>query len=48
MAFKNPDGARVAVMYNSGAASTYTVSIDGKRLQFPMPGNGWATLKYKP
>jgi glucosylceramidase len=48
VAFKNPDGALVAVMNNTGAASNYTVSIGGKRLQFPMPGNGWATLKYKP
>lgn len=37
-----------AVMYNSGAASTYTVAIGGKRLQFAAPGNGWAPLKYKP
>jgi glucosylceramidase len=48
VAFKNPDGSLVAVMYNAGSASTYTVSIGGKRLQFAMPGSGWATLKYKP
>ena len=48
VAFKNPDGALVAVMYNSGAASNYTVSIAGKKLQFPMPDNGWATFKVKP
>ena len=48
VAFKNPDGALVAVMYNSGAASNYTVSIAGKKLQFPMPDNGWATFKCKP
>ena len=48
VAFKNPDGSLIAVMYNSGSASNSTVSIGGKRLQFPMPGNGWATLKYSP
>ncbi|HWP08328.1 MAG TPA: glycoside hydrolase family 30 beta sandwich domain-containing protein [Polyangiaceae bacterium] len=45
LAFKNPDGSLVAVMYNSGPATTYTVAIGGKNLDFPMPGNGWATLK---
>jgi glucosylceramidase len=46
VAFKNPDGSIVAVMYNSGAAKTSIVSIAGQRLQFSMPGNGWATCKY--
>jgi glucosylceramidase len=44
LAFKNPDGGIVAVMYNSGSAKTMTVSMAGKRLQFAMPGNGWATV----
>ena len=45
VAFKNPDGTIVAVMYNSGAAkATYTVKIAGKLLQFSMPANGWATV----
>jgi len=49
VAFKNPDGSLVAVMYNSGAAnSNYVVSIGGKKFQFAMPANGWATAKYKP
>jgi glucosylceramidase len=49
IAFKNPDGSLVAVMYNSGAAnSSYSVKIGGKTLQFAMPGQGWATVKYKP
>jgi glucosylceramidase len=49
IAFKNPDGSLVAVMYNSGAAnSSYSVKIGGKTLQFSMPGQGWATVKYKP
>jgi glucosylceramidase len=48
VAFKNPDGSIVAVMYNSGGAkSTYTVSMGGKKLQLSMPGSGWATVKNK-
>jgi glucosylceramidase len=47
-AFKNPDGAIVAVIYNSGAAKTFTVALGGKTLQFPMPAAGWATVNYKP
>ncbi len=46
LAFKNPDGTVVAVMYfNSG--KTVTVSINNKKLQFQMPGQGWATLNVK-
>jgi glucosylceramidase len=49
IAFKNPDGSLVAVMYNSGGAnSNYVVTIGGKKLQFAMPGAGWATLKFTP
>ncbi len=44
LAFKNPSGSIVTVMYNSGAATTYTVSVGGKLLQFAMPANGWATI----
>jgi glucosylceramidase len=49
VAFKNPDGSIVAALYNGGGAnSSYIVSIGGKKLQFSMPGSGWATVKYKP
>jgi glucosylceramidase len=49
VAFKNTDGSIVAVVYNSGAANNnYVVAMGGKRFQFMMPSNGWATLKYKP
>ena len=49
VAFKNPDGSLVAVMFNSGAANNaYVVAIGGRKLQFAMPGNGWATVKYRP
>jgi len=49
VAFKNPDGSLVAVMFNSGAAnSNYVVSIGGKKVQFAMPSSGWATVKLAP
>jgi glucosylceramidase len=49
IAFKNPDGSLVAVMYNSGAAKdNYSVSIGGKTVQFAMPASGWATIQYVP
>jgi glucosylceramidase len=48
VAFKNSDGSIVAAMYNSGAAATYVVAVGGKKLQFAMPANGWATVDYIP
>lgn len=36
------------VMYNSGAAATYILAVGGKKLQFAMPANGWATVDYVP
>jgi glucosylceramidase len=49
VAFKNPDGSLVAVMYNSGSGKdNYVVAMGGKKLQFAMPGSGWATVRYKP
>ena len=44
VAFRNPDGSNIAVMFNAGPAKTMTVAIAGKKLRFAMPGNGWATL----
>ena len=44
VAFKNADGSVVAVVRNAGAARTTIVSAAGKKLQFAMPGNGWATV----
>jgi glucosylceramidase len=44
IAFKNPDGSEVLVMYNSGSSSTTTVSIKGSKYSFMMPSNGWATV----
>jgi glucosylceramidase len=49
VAFKNPDGSLVVVAYNSGAANNnFIVAIGAKKLQFAMPANGWATVKYTP
>jgi glucosylceramidase len=49
VAFKNPDGSLVAVVYNSGAANNaYVVAFGEKKLQFSMPASGWATVLYKP
>jgi glucosylceramidase len=44
LAFKNPDGTIIAVMYNSGGAKNAIVQIAGKKLQFSIPGSGWATV----
>jgi len=46
LAFKNPDGTLVLVMYNSGAAKKATVSLGGSKFTFDMPGNGWATVHH--
>ena len=48
VAFKNPDGSLVAVIYSAAAKSDYTVAIGGKKLQFAVPAGGWATVKYVP
>jgi len=47
LAFKNPDGTIVVVMYNSGAAKTAIVSLGGTKFSFAMPANGWATVHHK-
>ncbi|MBN1608454.1 MAG: glucosylceramidase [Polyangiaceae bacterium] len=48
LAFKNPSGSVVTVMYNSGAAGAYVVSAGGRSLQFDMPSKGWATVVVPP
>jgi hypothetical protein len=42
------DNSIVAVMYNANAAATYIVSIGGKKVQFAMPSQGWATIYMPP
>lgn len=48
VAFKNPDGSIVTVLYNSGGPTQATVAVGGKNLQFDMPGDGWATVNWQP
>jgi glucosylceramidase len=47
LAFKNPDGSLVAVLFNPSAARPAIVAIGGKKLQFEMPASGWATIKVR-
>ena len=47
LAFRNPDGSVVVVVYNSGGATQMTVAIDGQNLQFNAPGQGWATVNWQ-
>jgi glucosylceramidase len=44
LAFRNPDGSAVAVLYNAGAAKPATLAMAGRTLRFAMPGAGWATV----
>jgi glucosylceramidase len=49
LAFKNPDGSLVAVIFNRGPAKNdYVVALGSKKLKFAMPSNGWATVNIKP
>ncbi len=48
VAFKNPDGSLVAVVFSTAAKSDFTVAIGGKKLAFAIPAGGWATVKYTP
>ncbi len=48
LAFKNPDGSIVTVMYNQGQqAANTTLSVAGTTLQFSIPGRGWATVNWQ-
>ncbi|WP_437585346.1 glycoside hydrolase family 30 protein [Sorangium sp. So ce1000] len=48
LAFKNPDGTIVTILYNSGSsAKTTTLSVAAKKLQFSIPAHGWATVNWK-
>lgn len=47
LAFKNPDGSIVTVMFNEGQqAAATTLSIDGTMVQFSIPARGWATVNF--
>ena len=47
LAFKNPDGSYVAVVYNSGAAKKSIVALGGKKVELDLPQNGFATVNLK-
>jgi len=48
LAFKNPDGSIVTVMFNqSQQAADTTLSVAGATLQFSIPGRGWATVNWQ-
>lgn len=49
LAFRNPDGAVVAIVRNGNQAAADTVvSIDGTMYTVNIPGRGWATINKKP
>ena len=47
LAFQNPDGSVVTVIYNQGGQTQMTVSVGGQNLQFTAPGQGWATINWQ-
>jgi glucosylceramidase len=48
LAFKNPDGGIVTVIYNSGGqAKATTLGVGSAKLQFSIPAHGWATVNWK-
>lgn len=48
LAFKNPDGSIVTVMFNqSQQAADTTLSVAGATLQFTIPARGWATVNWQ-
>jgi glucosylceramidase len=48
LAFKNPDGSIVAVLYNDGNAREVPVALGNQIFKVPLPAEGWATVYYKP
>lgn len=48
LAFKNPDGTIVTILYNSGnSAKTTLLGVGDKKLEFSVPAHGWATVNWK-
>ncbi len=46
LAFKNPDGTHVTIMYNSGSSAVSTVLSAGSgKYSFSVPANGFATVR---
>ncbi len=44
VAFRNPDGSLVVVLYNNGEATELTVDVSGRLLSFSAPAYGFVTL----
>jgi glucosylceramidase len=45
LAFKNPDGSIVTVVFNSGnSQSNIIIDVAGEKRQISVPGRGWASL----
>jgi glucosylceramidase len=44
VAFKNPNGSVVVVMYNSGTSQAITVALGSRKLHLNVPQGGFATL----
>jgi glucosylceramidase len=48
LAFKNPDGSIITVVYNPGdQAKQTTLGVAGTKVQFEVPAHGWATANWK-
>jgi glucosylceramidase len=46
LAFKNPDGSIIVIVYSSAGGAT-TVAVGGTTVQFTVPANGWATVNWE-
>jgi len=48
LAFRNPDGSIVTVLFNPGAAAQPVITVGGTTWQFSIPANGFATIVKAP
>jgi len=48
LAFRNPDGSIVTIIFNENQQQAQmTLSVGGQSLQFTVPGRGWATVNWQ-
>jgi glucosylceramidase len=48
LAFRNPDGSIVTIIFNeSQQQAQMTLAVGGQHLQFTVPGRGWATVNWQ-
>jgi glucosylceramidase len=48
LAFRNPNGSLIAIVFNSGSQNAaITVAMGGSTFQVQVPGQGWATLNFE-